>query len=168
MNNNDFFEWSDTVTQDASEFVTLMPGKYTGKITKIEKKRWEGTGKMNGCPYAEITVEATDGEVTGYVKDNLFLARSLEWKIGQFLHAFGLKKKDEPVKADRIMKALNKSCTVTVECQGDKSTGYITLDAKVAKEMLDEGRPVYNKIKNYESIDESEIENNDSEFGFNG
>ena len=159
--NTEFFEWGDTVTKDANEFVTLMPGKYTGKITKIEKKRWEGTGKMNGCPYAEVTVEATDGEVTGYVKDNLFLARSLEWKIGQFLHAFGLKEKDEPVKADRIMKALNKTCTVTVECQAGKEENYKTLSSEDAKYSLDKGYNVYNKIKAYESL-----ESDDSEFGF--
>ena len=165
---SDFFNWNDNVTADSSEFITLMPGKYFGKVSKIDKKRWEGNGKMNGCPYAEVTIEAKDADGrAAYIKDNLFLARSVEWKIGQFLHAFGLKKKDEPVRVDAIMKALGKTCVVTVECQGDKSTNYMTLEAKTAQQFLDEGRTVFNKIKAYES-DEAPTSSasSDNEFGF--
>lgn len=165
---SDFFNWNDNVTADSSEFITLMPGKYFGKVSKIDKKHWEGNGKMNGCPYAEVTIEAKDADGrAAYIKDNLFLARSVEWKIGQFLHAFGLKKKGEPVRVDAIMKPLGKTCVVTVECQGDKSTNYMALEAKTAQQFLDEGRTVFNKIKAYEPDDASTSSaSSDNEFGF--
>ncbi|WP_289965333.1 DUF669 domain-containing protein [Faecalibaculum rodentium] len=166
--NDDFFNWGDSVTADAQEFVTLMPGKYTGKVTKIEKQRCESNGKMNGCPLAKITLEVEYDGGKAYVSDNIFLARNLEWKIAQFLHAFGLKEKGEPVRADRILDSMGKSCTITVFCQSGKDENYKTYTPEEVEYNLKHGIDVFCKIKSYEPLSETvnASASDDSEFGF--
>lgn len=169
---NDFFNWNDEVTQDAEEFITLLPGKFTAEVTKIEKMRQEG-GAMNGCAYALITVSVNpDNGVVATVQDRLYLSRKMEWKISQFLTACGLKKKGEPIKVSQIDKALHKTVTITVECKYGKDYDYAAIDStEEAKAAIESGETVYNEIKKYEKpIDDDEYDDtiSDDEFGFGG
>lgn len=164
---SEFFNWGDTVTADPKEYITLMPGKYTGKVTKVEKQRCESNGKMNGCPLAKITLEVEHEGSKAYVSDNLFLARSREWRIAQFLHAFGLKEKGEPVKVEKILDSMGRFCTITVFCQSGKDENYRTYTPEEAEYNVEHGIDVYNKIKSFEPLSETVSEtSDDSEFGF--
>lgn len=163
---SEFFDWEDEITSDGDEFVTLSPGTYPMVINSIEKCRDEGVGKMNGFPYAEVTMSVgTDKKAT--IKDRLYLAKNMEWKIGQFLSAMGLKVKGEPISVSRIMDASGMSGMVVVECQAGKDDGYRTLNEAEAKQWINEERTVYNKIKRYVKAPEGDGFNSD-EFGFAG
>lgn len=158
----EFYDWEDIITADDEEFVTLLPGKYTGEIAAIERKTWDGAGQMNGCRYADITVRIqTDGGVA-LVHDKLFLARATEFRVANFLSAFGLKTKGEPVKPSAIFKALKQTCMVTIKCEGGKEDDYRTLDLDTVKAYMAQGKDVYNKVKRYEAIHQIDTD----EFGF--
>lgn len=162
----DFFNWNDEVEDDGDGWTTLLPGTYEGTITKIEKKRWEGAGKMNGCPYAEVSIKvAVEGGKDAIVTDNLYLSRSMEWKIGMFLSALGLKKKGDPIKASAIDKALHKLVKVVVTCKLDKDHDYLELsDAEQVQSYIDSGVDVYNNVKKYAPSESAEV--SDDAFGF--
>lgn len=152
---SDFFNWGDEITNDGDAFVTLMPGVYPATVTGIEKKRWDKQGKMNGCPYAVISMKVgypDDSQAT--ITDNLFLSRSVEWKIGQFLLACGLKNKGEPIKAERIPSAKGKEIAVTVKCQGGKDDEYKTIKDEEVASWMAKGKTIYNTITKYADISE--------------
>lgn len=148
---SDFIGWDDVIESDGNEFTVLMPGKYIGTVSKIERKVSESAGKMNGCRYAEIGI-AIDGG--GYVSDKLFLAKSMEWKIGMFLGALGLKKKGEPIQASKIFDAEGKKVEVTIGCKGDKDAGYCKYTAEEAQAAIDNDLTVYNEVKGYAPVKE--------------
>ncbi len=158
MNNNaDFFNWDDEITSNGSDFVTLMPGTYKGTITNVTKGRWNKKGEMIGCPYAEVSISIPDdgNGNSAVIKENLFLARKMEFKIASFLMALGLKKKDEPIRASQIEKAKDKKIKVTLVCQVKTSTGeYRNLTPQEAAEALEAGETVFNSVKRYEPSDE--------------
>ena len=165
---SEFFNWNDDITADSDEFVVLMPGKYEAEITKIEKKRQSG-GKLDGCPFAFLTfcVTLEDG-TKAFVNDNLFLAKSMEWKIGKYLGACGLKQKGQAIKVSAIDNSIHKKVWITVGCKYGKDKAYapITSDEE-ARAAVAKGEAVYNEIKNYEPIKtEASDPIADDEFGF--
>lgn len=165
--NDDIFSWDDEVESDGSEFKIIMPGTYPAEITKVEKSRWTGNGKMNGYPYAKVTVKVTleDGS-TATTTDNLFLSRSCEFRIGNFLIACGLKKKKEPIKANKIPQAEHKKVMVTIGCKCKTDSGnYVKLnDADKITSYISKGIDVYNEISAYKEIEYED--DDDDEFGF--
>lgn len=173
---SDFFGWGDEVTSDGDIYVTLMPGKYVGEITSAKKGMWESKGKMNGCKYVDVsvTIKTDDGQTT--VSDNIFLSRSVEWKIGQFLRACGLKAKGEPIKPEKASQSVHKKVLVTIGCQLGKDHDYQDLtDPNEIQSYLNSGVDVYNRIKKYEVYEPSPAstdnfsvseEISDDEFGF--
>lgn len=165
---SDFFNWGDEITNDGEGFVTLMPGTYPARIINIEKSRHTGSGKMSGCPTAIITLKVYNGEEEATVKDTLFLAASTEWKIGQFLIACGLKEKGEPVKIDRILKAVKKPVKVNLICKADKDHNNRILEAEEAQQFLDSGLNVFNNVSKYSTYvaQTNDEDDSDSEFGF--
>lgn len=171
---SDFFEWNDDITNEGSSFTIFPPGKYTATVTKVEKSRWSSAGQLNGCPYAAITLEVEGNGLKGIVTDNLFLYRKMEFKIANFLKAFGLKAKGEPVKASKIGDALHKKCIVTLECTMDKDHGYKKVSGDQLQSMIDSGENIYNNVKAYEPYEGSILDSigievdefNSDEFGF--
>ena len=165
---SDFFGWGDSVESDAREFITLAPGKYIATVTDVKKITWDKAGKMNGCKVAEVHVEVkTDDDKLATMTDNLFLARSLEWKIGQYLAAFGLKKKGEPVRVEKIDKTIKQKVKITVGAKYDKNHEY----AEITNEQdfiaaINAGDQVYNFVKAYEPLETAKSEPKDDEFGF--
>ena len=165
----DFFTWDDEITSNGSNFTTLMPGTYEGVITGIEKGRWQRSGEMFNCPYAEISITvADDGNgKSALVKDNLFLSRKAEFKIAGFLMALGLKKKDEPIRASKIDQAKGKNVKVVVTCQYKDPTThkYVPLNAEQAANALEEGTTVFNNVKRYEPSEV--VQEQDDGFSYN-
>lgn len=153
---SDFFTWDDEVTSDGAQFIALRPGKYVGKVTAIDKKIWSGGGKMTNCPMAEVKIEVDTNLGKTFVTDRIFLSKSMEWKIGQFLYAFGLKKKGEAVKASSIINALGKQCEITVGAKHGKEFQFQPIESDEDFNKAEEnGWPIFNEIKKYSPLQDA-------------
>lgn len=172
---SDFFTWDDEITSNGNEFTILMPGTYEGTVTKIEKGRSQNKGELYGCPYAEVSISIPDDGKgnSGFVKDKIYLSRKTEFKVAMFLMALGLKKKDEPIRVNRLLEAEGMSVKVVLTCQYKNTTTgkYCTLGPEQVSSALEQGTDVYNNIKRYEPSD-NPVKKDDSfsfdQFGYQG
>ncbi|MDE5757654.1 MAG: hypothetical protein K2H85_03470 [Allobaculum sp.] len=171
----DFFKWDDEITSNGNEFVVLMPGTYEGVITKVEKGRSDRPGELYGCPYADVSISISDDGQgnAGFVKDRIYLSRKMEFKIGSLLMALGLKKKDEPIRASKLLQAEGMNVKVVLICQYKNTTDgkYYTLGSEQVSSALEQGTNVYNSVKRYEPSD-NPVKKDDSfsfdQFGYQG
>ncbi len=170
-NNNEFFGWDDEIAFDEPEFITLVPGKYVASIYKVERKR-KNSGKFNGSLYAEISLAVEDGTgQTAFIKDELLLVRSMEFRIRNFLRAVGAIEatgEGEPIRASLISQAVGRNVFVTIGCQKkNSSTGkYDDLTSEEAKKLIDNGDTIYNTVRKYEPKPVKEAAESMDEFGF--
>lgn len=94
-NANMCMDWDDSIENDGQEFITLDEGDYNFIVTDFERGRFPGSAKIPACNKATITLEVATENGTAYVKTDLILYRSLEWRISSFFRSIGQKKHGE-------------------------------------------------------------------------
>lgn len=107
--------WDDEISNETGDYEPLPEGDYKFTVTKIERARSQGKGKLPPCNMAKVTLTVHGAEYDRDVTVNLVLHSSLEWKLSQFFLAIGLKKHGEPLRmnwAGSVGKT--GSCRVTV------------------------------------------------------
>lgn len=88
---NDEIGWDDEITVADGEFTVLEPGKYTYRVDRFERGRYEGGEKMGPCPVAKLTLAcANSSGAEASVTVNLYLNRRQMWKITQFFKSCAL------------------------------------------------------------------------------
>lgn len=87
--------WDDSISNDESEFQPLPEGDYTFTVTKFERGRSTGKGKLPACNMAILTLQIEGGGRTVTVTEKLVLHSSLEWKLSSFFRSIGQKKHGE-------------------------------------------------------------------------
>lgn len=87
---SEFFSWDDELDTDVDEYPILMPGTYPYEVKKVETGTWDKPGKMDGCPYAELTLLIDDKVQT---TERLWLKEDLKFKIAEFLTSVSMKEK---------------------------------------------------------------------------
>lgn len=126
--------WDDEITEDGQEFILLPAGEYEFKVLTFERAQTNGEGKLGVCPMAIMTLEI-DGRELGMVtlKDRFVLHQNVQWRIGNFFSAVGLKKKGEAVKMNWTG-AINLKgiCEVGIRKYNDKD--YNEIKSYVSKE----------------------------------
>ena len=101
MNNQDMFlDWDDSIENDGQEFVILPEGDYNFTVTDFERGRFPGSVKIPACNKASLTLRVDTDDGVAFVKTDLLLYRSLEWKISSFFRAIGQKKHGERLVMD--------------------------------------------------------------------
>lgn len=96
VSTNQVMDWDDAIENDGSEYVILPEGDYNFHITDFERGRFPGSAKIPACNKATISAEVkTEDGKTAYVKFDLILYRSLEWRLSGFFRCIGQKKKGE-------------------------------------------------------------------------
>lgn len=97
INNNEnmVMDWNDSIENDGQEFVLLPEGDYNFVVTNFERGRFPGGPKIPACNKATITVQINAKEGVSVVKFDLFLYRSVEWRISAFFRCIGQKKAGE-------------------------------------------------------------------------
>ncbi len=92
------FEWDDTITKDAGEYILLPEGDYNFVVESFERGRHPGSEKLPACNKAILTlrIDATEGTVK--ITHNLFLHTKTEGMLSAFFTSIGQKKKGEPLK----------------------------------------------------------------------
>jgi len=102
MNENKdmLMDWNDSIETDGQEFVLLPEGDYNFTVTNFERGRFPGGPKIPACNKASITVQVNTDKGIAIVKFDLFLYRSLEWRISAFFRCVGQKKHGEKLTMD--------------------------------------------------------------------
>ena len=93
-------DWNSMIENDGEEYTLLDEGDYNFEVTKFERDRSSGSGKLPSCPMAVITFRVTDSAsgLSTTITDNLVLHSSLEWKLSSFFRSIGQKKHGEPLR----------------------------------------------------------------------
>lgn len=89
--------WDDTISNDESEYQPLPEGDYTFEVTKFERGRSAGKGKLPACNMAILTLRIEGDGRSATIIENLVLHSSLEWKLSAFFRSIGQKKHGEPL-----------------------------------------------------------------------
>lgn len=92
--------WNDVLENDGQEFVLLPEGEYNFTVTNFERGRFTGGAKIPACNKATITVQVTTDDGLAVVKFDLFLYRTVEWRLSAFFRCIGQKKSGEKVVMD--------------------------------------------------------------------
>lgn len=98
--NNGALDWGATLESDGREFVILPEGDYQFTVKEFERGRFPGSAKLPACNKAVLTLEIVSAAGIAYIKTDLILHKSLEWKLAQFFRSIGLKKHGEPLVMD--------------------------------------------------------------------
>lgn len=94
-NQNMCMGWDDAIENDGHDFIILPEGDYNFTVTGFERGRFPGSTKIPACNKAVLTLEVKVPEGIAYVKTDIILYRSLEWKISSFFRCIGQKKHGE-------------------------------------------------------------------------
>lgn len=92
------FQWDDTITKDAADFVLLPEGDYNFTVESFERGRHTGSDKLPACNKAILTIRIDAPEGTARITHNLFLHSKTEGLLSAFFSGIGQKKKGEPLK----------------------------------------------------------------------
>lgn len=93
-------DWDDAIENDGQEFIILDEGDYNFKVSAFERGRFHGSAKIPACNKAALTLEVNTSDGTAFVKVDLILYRSLEWRISSFFRSIGQKKHGERLVMD--------------------------------------------------------------------
>lgn len=89
-------DWNDSIENDGREFTPLPEGDYVYKVVGFERARHAGSANLPPCNKASLTLQVygEDGK-TSRVFCDLFLYRTMEWKMSAFFRSIGQKKHGE-------------------------------------------------------------------------
>ena len=93
--NNECLDWDSTIEEDGQQIIILPEGDYNFLVTSFERGSFPGGNKIPACNKATITVQVNATEGLATVKFDLFLHRSVEWKLSSFFRCIGQKKAGE-------------------------------------------------------------------------
>ena len=104
-NNTNFkvFDWEDEIEKD-EQFVTLDDGDYLFKVKSVERGMQDQTEKLPQCNKAITTLGIYAKDDTAFaselttITENFPMCSQMEWKIGSFFNATGMKKHGEKIK----------------------------------------------------------------------
>lgn len=93
-------DWDDSI-ENGSNYEALPEGDYVFKVIAFERARHGGSANIPPCNKASLTLLIFgEDRKTSRVFDDLFLYRSMEWKMSAFFRAIGQKKHGEKFKPD--------------------------------------------------------------------
>ena len=95
MNNNLAMDWNDAIEDDGQEFILLEEGDYNFVVRDFERGHFPGSAKLPACNKATLTLEVETREGSAFVKTDLILCRTLEFRISSFFRSIGQKKHGE-------------------------------------------------------------------------
>lgn len=89
-------DWDEDYECGAGDggFTLLAPGIYPFEVTKFERARFNGGGKIGPCPQANVVLSVTGVDMNGAmatttIADNFKLWESLMWRTNQFFASAG-------------------------------------------------------------------------------
>lgn len=110
--NTEAMGWDDPIENESGSGYTVIPAvdangksiQYRFVVEEFKRGRHQpkAGGKIPACNKAMLTFGIYDdnGDRLGKIEQDLFLVRSLEWKLASFFRAIGMKKHGERVQPD--------------------------------------------------------------------
>lgn len=92
------YDWNDTITEDAREFVLLPDGDYEFVVESFDRQHFSGSEKMPACPKAILNIRILAPEGITYVKHQLLLHSRVQYRLSEFFASIGQKKKGQPMR----------------------------------------------------------------------
>lgn len=112
MTENREFNWDDEILEESGEFTLLEEGDYEYIVSRVERARSQGGGKLPPCNMAKVTFKIANNEIT----ENFLLHSSLEWKLSQLFLSVGMKKHGEPLRMNwTAIQGKTGKCHVVIE-----------------------------------------------------
>lgn len=99
-NQNMCLDWDDAIENDGQEFVLLPEGDYNFTVTNFERGRYPGGAKLPACNKASLTLQVKTNDGIAMIHTDLFLYRTVEWRISSFFRCIGQKKHGERLVMD--------------------------------------------------------------------
>lgn len=90
--------WDDEITSDGAEYILLEEGDYDFTVASYDRGTFRGSQKIPQCPKLELKLRVDTPQGAATVNYDLIMWSTLEWKLGEFLRAIGMKKHGEPNK----------------------------------------------------------------------
>lgn len=123
MNENDFFDWDDEVTNDEPVFELISEGQHPFIVAGMERGR-----SKSGAPMAILTLAVFEDKNTSFeVKEYLPLMKKMEWKISKFFVSIGLKQKGDTYKPE-WNKVINQSGYLTIKHEDYEGKTFAKVD----------------------------------------
>lgn len=98
INNAHEIGWDDEISNDERQYIVLEEGDYNFTVSAFERARFPGSSKIPACNKAVLTLAVDTPSGTAFIKYDLILWSSLEWKISEFFRAIGQKKHGEKLR----------------------------------------------------------------------
>ncbi len=99
-NQNMMMDWNDVIESDGQDYIILEEGDYNFEVTGFERGHFPGGPKIPACNKATLTLQVKTDNGVAMARTDLFLYRSVEWRISAFFRCIGKKKKGERVEMD--------------------------------------------------------------------
>jgi len=90
-------DWDSEIENDAPDYPILPEGDYNFEVISFERGRHGGSEKLPPCAKATLSIKVSGPEGETYVRHNLFLHSSVEWRLCEFFTAIGQRKHGEKV-----------------------------------------------------------------------
>ncbi|MBO5969514.1 MAG: DUF669 domain-containing protein [Clostridia bacterium] len=128
VNESRGLEWDDVIKNDGSDYEPMPEGDYDFVVTKFERSRSAGKGKLPPCNMAALTLRIESPERSSTVTDNLVLHTLLEWKISSFFRSIGQKKHGEELrpKWNEVVGARGRCHVYVDKYTGDNGKEYVS------------------------------------------
>lgn len=90
--NNMALDWDSYISPDTSAAVpvVLAEGDYAYTVTHLRRDYHPGSARLTACPKAVITLRIDVPQGPVYIRNNLYLHRSLQWALVSFFDSLGL------------------------------------------------------------------------------
>lgn len=92
------FAWDDEISEEGGNYEPLPEGDYDFTVSKVERARSKGEGKLPPCNMAKVTFDVWGAENKREITVNFVLHSTLEWKLSQLFLSVGMKKHGEPLR----------------------------------------------------------------------
>lgn len=98
---NEILDWDSVIEDDGnSGYILLEEGDYEFTVSGLERARHPGSAKIPGCPKAVLTLSIETASGVAEVRTQLYLYKSVEWKLCAFFRSIGQKKHGERLVMD--------------------------------------------------------------------
>ena len=87
--------WDDVLKDDGQEYIILPEGEYDFTVTGVEHGQYPIGPRIPSCPKVTVTLAVESEAGTAFVRTDLLLYRTVEWKISAFVRNIGRKKPGE-------------------------------------------------------------------------
>lgn len=131
MADSRFLSFDAEITQDTPERVLLPEGDYPFMVQGVEKGTYQGSSEKigYGCPMVTLEIVVSSPQGNASCRENFYLNKDFEWKLGNFFRCIGKKKHGEPYKMNWECIGAQGLCRLTQRSYQNNEGKTVTVNA---------------------------------------